>query len=128
VNLLLDTHALLWFYLDDPQLGRTAEAAIRDPNNRTFVSPASYWELAIKISVGKYTLGESFDEFIQHAIYDNGFPVLPIEPWHVSPLLALRYHHRDPFDRMLIVQAMIEKMNIVSNDAVFDQYPIFRIW
>jgi PIN domain nuclease of toxin-antitoxin system len=92
VNQLLDTHALLWFYLDDPQLGIAAEAAIRDPNNRTFVSPASYWELAIKISVGKYTLAESFDDFIQHAIYDNGFTVLSIEPKHASALISLPYH------------------------------------
>ena len=125
---LLDTHALLWFYLDDPQLSRKADATIRDPNNVTLISPASYWELAIKISVGKYKLTESFDDFIQHSVHDNGFTILPIEPRHASPLVSLPFHHRDPFDRLLIAQAMIEKLAIVSNDSVFDQYPISRLW
>ncbi|MCI0463157.1 MAG: type II toxin-antitoxin system VapC family toxin [Gemmataceae bacterium] len=82
MRLLLDTHALLWFYLGDAQLSATARTAITDPRNSKLVSPASYWELAIKVSLGKYVLTETYDEFIQHAIFDNGFVVLSGEPKH----------------------------------------------
>jgi PIN domain nuclease of toxin-antitoxin system len=126
--LLLDTHALLWFYLGDAQLSSAARTAISDPRNGKFVSPAAYWELAIKVSLGKYVLTETYDEFIQHAIHDNGFGILPVEPRHTAVLITLPYHHKDPFDRLLISQAQVEGMAIVSADAVFDQYPITRLW
>lgn len=80
MKVLLDTHALLWFYLGDPQLSGAARTAITDPGNSKLVSPASYWELAIKMSLGKYVLTESYDEFIQHAIFDNGFAILRPNP------------------------------------------------
>jgi PIN domain nuclease of toxin-antitoxin system len=86
VRLLLDTHTLLWFYLGDPQLSRAAEAAIVDPVNAKLVSPASYWEIAIKLSMKKYTLHVPFEKFIQEAVFDNGFEILPIEPRHTTAL------------------------------------------
>lgn len=80
MRLLLDTHALLWFYLDDPQLSRTAKAAIVDLGNVKRVSPASLWEIAIKLSMKRYILHVSYEAFIQEAILDNGFEILPISP------------------------------------------------
>jgi PIN domain nuclease of toxin-antitoxin system len=128
VNVLLDTHALLWYYLDDPQLSPSAEQAIADPANRVFVSPASHWEIAIKLSTGKYALQVPFPVFVQEAIHDNGFTILPIETRHTAELVSLPYHHRDPFDRMLVAQAIAEGMPILSADLILDSYPIRRIW
>jgi PIN domain nuclease of toxin-antitoxin system len=128
VRLLLDTHTLLWFYLDDPQLSGTAKALILDPGNLKLVSPASYWEIAIKVSIGKYVLTEPYDDLIQHAVFDNGFDILPVEPRHTGALIGLAFHHKDPFDRLLIAQALVEGIPIVSNDVVLDQYPITRLW
>jgi PIN domain nuclease of toxin-antitoxin system len=106
VRLLLDTHALLWFYLGDPQLSNPAMAAIVDPINIKLISPATYWEIAIKLNTGKYTLSVSYDEFVQEAVYDNGFMILPIEPRHTAALISLPCHHKDLFDRMLVGQAI----------------------
>jgi PIN domain nuclease of toxin-antitoxin system len=128
VRLLLDTQALLGFYLGHVQLSSTARSAIADPGNSKLVSPASYWELASKISLGKYALTESYDEFIQHAIFDNGFAILPVEPKHTAALISLPHHHKDPFDRLLVAQALVEGIRLVSVDAALNQYPITRLW
>ena len=128
MRILLDTHALLWFYLGDSKLSHPARTAIEEPTNTKLVSPASYWELAIKLSLGKYVLTESYDEFIQHAILDNGFLILPVEPQHTSQVAALPFvsGHKDPFDRLLVAQAIVEKIPIVSDDEALDQYPVDR--
>ena len=128
MRLLLDTHALLWFYLGDSQLSRPAQDSIIDPSNIKLISPASYWEIAIKLSIQKYTLQVSYDEFIQEAVFDNGFEILPIEPRHTAALISLTFHHKDPFDRMLIAQATVEGIPIVSVDSKFDPCPITRLW
>lgn len=128
MNVLLDSHSLLWHYLDDPKLGAVAKATIVDPANRILVSAASHWEIAIKLSTGKYTLHVPFPAFVQEAILDNGFTILPIKPGHTAELIALPYHHRDPFDRLIIAQAIVEKLPVVSIDPAFDLYPIQRIW
>ncbi|MFO0967730.1 MAG: type II toxin-antitoxin system VapC family toxin [Gemmataceae bacterium] len=128
MNLLLDTHALLWYYLDDPHLSPAAKAAIADPANQIFLSPASHWEVAIKLSTGKYTLQVPFPVFVQEAIFDNGFLVLPINPGHTAELISLPYHHRDPFDRLIVAQAIAERMGVLSADPVLDRYPIRRLW
>ena len=128
MRLLLDTHTLLWFALNDPQLSDTAMKLVMDPANEKLVSPASYWEIAIKISIGKYTLSKPFDVFMQEAIDKNGFGYSHIEPKHTAPLTTLPFHHRDPFDGLLIVQAMVEEIPIVSGDRAFDDYPIKRLW
>ncbi len=128
MRLLLDTHAFLWFVLGDSQLSSTALFLILDPANTKLVSPASYWEIAIKISVRKYTLHEPYEAFMQRGIFGNGFVVLPIEPRHTAVLTTLPFHHRDPFDRLLVAQAMVEKIPILSNDPAFDAYPITRLW
>src|SRR5205823_11116823 len=119
---------LVWFYLGDARLSGPAQAAINNPVNDKRVSPASYWELAIKVSLGKYVLTESYEDFIQHAIVDNGFAILHIEPKHTAALISLPYHHKDPFDRLLVGQALVEGMPLVSVDPRLDQYPITRLW
>ena len=118
MRLLLDTHAFLWFILDEPQLSATARALIADPGNEIDVSPATYWEIAIKIRLGKYILPDPFQEFMEREIAINRFNILHIEPRHVAPLTILPFHHKDPFDRLLVAQAMVEQIPLVSNDSV----------
>ncbi len=128
MNLLLDTQALLWFALDDPQLSRTADSLIRDPANAKFVSPASYWEIAIKMSTGKYTLSVPHATFFESAIANNGFHVLHIEPRHTAVVATLPFHHKDPFDRLLVAQALAEGFAVVSSDPALNPYGIQRLW
>lgn len=128
MKLLLDTHTLLWFVLGDSQLSAAARCAIEDPANLKLVSPAAYWEIAIKISIGKYALHEPYEIFMDRAIQQNGFLILHIEPQHTALLTNLAYHHRDPFDRLMIAQAMVEGLTLVSADTAFDAYSIQRLW
>ncbi|HXE55804.1 MAG TPA: type II toxin-antitoxin system VapC family toxin [Tepidisphaeraceae bacterium] len=128
MRLLLDTHAFLWYVLDDPKLSAAAKTAINDPDTDILVSPASYWEIAIKISINKYLLSVPYEEFWRHGIGDNDFDVLPIDIAHTGALLTLPFHHKDPFDRLLVAQAIVEKIPLVSADAVLDAYPIIRVW
>jgi PIN domain nuclease of toxin-antitoxin system len=128
VNLLLDTHAWLWFVLGDPQLSVGARNHILDPANFKFVSPASYWEISIKISLGKYALSAPYPQFMRRAITGNGFKFLHISPRHTERVSVLPLHHRDPFDRLLIAQALVEGMSFVSNDGNFAPYGLSVIW
>ena len=128
MRLLLDTHTLLWFALTDPQLSGTATSLIMDPDNEKLVSPASYWEIAIKISIKKYALSKPYEVFMDEAIDKNGFGYLHIEPKHTAALTTLPFHHKDPFDRLLIAQAIIEGIPIISGDTVLDSYPVKRLW
>jgi len=128
MNLLLDTHTLLWFVLGEAHLNAVARQLIEDATNPKFVSPATYWEIAIKISIGKYALNEPYETFIDRAIRQNGFFILPIEPRHTALLINMPFHHRDPFDRLIIAQAIVEGIAIVSADPVFDDYSVQRLW
>ena len=125
---LLDTHAFLWYVLDDPALSAPARSAIDEPSAAVFISPASFWEVAIKISIGKYALTVPYEIFWQRSIEGNGFAILPIEVRHAAALTTLPFHHKDPFDRLLAAQAMVEDIPLISNDAALDAYPIRRIW
>jgi PIN domain nuclease of toxin-antitoxin system len=126
--MLLDTHAFLWFITDDPRLSVTGKATIANPAHDILISPASYWELAIKIRLGKYPLSVPFETFITRGIIDNRFHILPIEPRHAAAVATLPFHHRDPFDRLIIAQAIVEQVSLVSADTAFDAYPISRLW
>ena len=131
MKLLPDTHTVLWFYLADPQLSVAASAAIVDPANEKWVSPASYWEVAIKISTGKYAIAQPFEDFWQYAIDMNGFSVLHIQTRHAAVVARLPFPptgHRDPFDRLIVAQAKVEGMTIVSSDPKLDAYGITRLW
>jgi PIN domain nuclease of toxin-antitoxin system len=125
---LLDTHSLLWFTLGDPQLSRAALALINDPANDKLVSPATYWEIAIKVSIGKLTLNQPYEDFMDRGIRQNGFDILHIEPRHTAALVAMPSHHKDPFDRLLVAQALIEGIPIVSGDVALDPYGVTRLW
>jgi PIN domain nuclease of toxin-antitoxin system len=128
VRLLLDTHSFLWFVLADAQLSAAARAAISDPANEVFISPATYWEIAIKVRTGKYALAGSYLNFVQHNIDANDFDILPIEVKHTAVVAVLPFHHRDPFDRLLIAQALVEDLTLVSNESLFDSYGVKRLW
>jgi PIN domain nuclease of toxin-antitoxin system len=114
--------------LGDPRLVGTALSQILDSSQAKLVSPASYWEIAIKISLGKYSLNEPYEAFMQRGIAGNGFSVLPIEPKHTAALTTLPFHHRDPFDRLLVAQALVEQVPILSADTALDAYGVNRIW
>lgn len=127
-SLLLDAHTMLWFFWDDPQLSARAKALIEDANNRKLVSVATCWEIAIKVGLGKLDLGESSRSFLPREIARNNFELLPISLDHATMVEGLVAHHRDPFDRLLVAQAMTEGLTLVSADAIFDQYGISRVW
>jgi PIN domain nuclease of toxin-antitoxin system len=105
-----------------------ARALIEDLNNEKLISKASLWEMAIKVSIGKLILADRFDELIPKQIVLNGFDLLNIEMRHVCVVANLPFHHRDPFDRLLIAQSMAEQFPIVSNDSKFDDYQVHRLW
>lgn len=128
MRVLLDTHALLWFLLADHKLSQRAQGMISDAETVVEISPASYWEIAIKISLGKYELPEPYAQFMERELRINDFSILPILPRHTALLTNLPFHHRDPFDRLLIAQSMAEAIPLVSCDQNFDAYAISRIW
>ena len=122
MKLLLDTHVFLWFIMGSPLLSGENRALIEDEKNRKFISVASLWEIAIKSSMGKLGLSAPFDQLIPQQLSLNGFELLQIEISHLAAVTTLPFHHRDPFDRLLIAQALAENMPIVSSDSAFDVY------
>lgn len=128
MKLLLDTHTLLWFIAGSVSLSALARTSIEDAANEKFVSIVSIWETAIKISIGKMSLSAPFDVLFPHQIQINGFELLLVKVEHTSVVTTLPFHHRDPFDRLLIAQAIEEKMTVVSADGGFDDYGITRLW
>lgn len=128
MRLLLDTHALVWYTHADPNLPTTAQAAIQNGANEVWISPASYWEIAIKVHLGKWQLNHPYAAFMNIVLNQYGFQILPILPEHTARLIGLPNYHRDPFDRLLAAQAMAGGMPIVSVDATFDQYGVTRVW
>lgn len=118
---LLDTHSFLWFINGDEQLSEKAKIAILDPNATKYVSIISFWEITIKISLGKIKLDMAYQDLQQH-VSVNGFEILPITFEHTIELTTLDFHHRDPFDRIIIAQALIEKFLLISKDRNFDKY------
>lgn len=128
MTLLLDTHSFLWFWWDDPQLSEPAKQAICDPTNRKLISTASCWEIAIKVSRKKLDLGVPYRGFIHQHMVRNNFELLQITDEHLAWLVDLPFHHKDPFDRLLVAQALYEQIPIVSVDPQFDAYRVTRIW
>lgn len=128
MKLLLDTHTLLWFIGGSKDLSAQARAFIEDNSNSKFVSIVSIWETAIKVSIGKMTLMTAFDELFPEQLNVNGFELLPVRIDHTSMVSTLPFHHRDPFDRLLVAQALSESMSILSVDDVFDSYGVNRLW
>jgi len=128
MRLLLDTQALLWFDEGSSRLSHRAKALLEDPMNDLLLSAASYWEIAIKVSTKKLVLATPFHEFITRVIADNSLTILPIEVVHCAELISLPFHHRDPFDRVMIAQSIIERVPVVTSDDQFEKYPVTRLW
>jgi PIN domain nuclease of toxin-antitoxin system len=128
MKLLLDTHAFLWFIGGDDRLSPSARALIEDTNNVVYLSVASLWEMAIKISLGRLQLAQPFETFIPHQLSLNRIGLLGVTISHAAKVATLPFHHRDPFDRLLVAQAQIEQMLLVSGDAAFDAYSVTRLW
>jgi PIN domain nuclease of toxin-antitoxin system len=128
MRLLLDTHAFLWFLMGDPRISSSARSLIEDETHEKVLSVASLWEIAIKVGLGKLTLAEPFEVLIPREIDQAGFITLPITLPHAAIVSKLPHHHRDPFDRLLIAQAMAEGMSILSADSALDAYAITRLW
>jgi PIN domain nuclease of toxin-antitoxin system len=128
MNLLLDTHTFLWFVGGDERLSKTARTLIEDPSNLVFLSQASLWEMAIKISLGKLSLSQPFETLINEQLEENQIQLLGITLQHAAGLISLPFFHRDPFDRMLIVQAQAEKLTLVSQDSPMGSYGVEIAW
>ena len=128
MKLLLDNHALLWFCEGNAALSATARAAMEDDTNERYVSHATAWEVAIKVGLGKLNLQVPYDVLFPQVLSANGFAVLVPDFRHYKALLTLPYRHRDPFDRLLIAQAMVEGMTLVSCDPAMPAYGVPLLW
>ncbi len=125
---LLDTHAFLWLITGDDRLSTRAKTIFLDQGNSLFFSAACMWELCIKVSLGKLTLKSGWRKVISDEMETNVIHWLPIEKQHCTELTNLPFHHRDPFDRMLIAQAKVESMTLLSRDRQLSAYGIMRVW
>jgi PIN domain nuclease of toxin-antitoxin system len=128
MKFLLDTHALLWILSEDKRLSEDAKNEYLNRENTIFLSMASIWEMSIKISLNKLKLRNSVEKIVEEHVVGNDIKLLRIESSHIYPLQKLPFYHRDPFDRLIICQAMYEKMPIISSDKNFDLYSVKRIW
>lgn len=125
---LLDTHAFLWWITNDPRLTTRVLQFVRDPTHSIFLSAASGWEIAIKAGIGKLNLSDDLDAFIDEQVTLNHIDVLPVQMSHALFVRKLPGHHRDPFDRLLIAQSLIEGMPLVTVDPLIVRYPVQTIW
>ena len=124
MSLLLDTQVFLWWVNDDPRLGAKARKALEDAGIEVVFSAASAWEIAIKARLGRLHAPPDLATFLTDQITINGFRVLPIKLEHAARVRHLDDHHRDPFDRLLVAQAILEGLTLVTSDAVMDRYPV----
>ena len=128
MKVLLDTHTSLWFVTGSTNLSDNARKFIEDPANEMLLSIASLWEIAIKTSLGKVNLATSFADLIPAQLTLNGIAILDIKVDHLSKLTLLPFHHRDPFDRLIVCQALVEQIPLLCIDEVFDKYGVTRYW
>ncbi len=137
MRLLLDTHAFLWFIEADARLSSLAAAAIGDPDNERFLSVASIWEIAIKVRNGKLQMKgpDPLDVILTQQITATQVNLLPVEFSHAVNVHAMPFarashgsDHKDPFDRLIVSQALVERLTLVSSDSVFDRYGVTRCW
>jgi PIN domain nuclease of toxin-antitoxin system len=127
MNYLLDTNALLWAMEKNPLLKQKAQKTITDPSNDIYVSIASLWEIAIKLSIGKLDLTQTLDDIIKELSKQN-YLILPISIEAIKIIRTLPFHHRDPFDRVIIAQALADDLHIITSDKKFDDYSVKRHW
>ena len=127
MDLLLDTHAFIWFISGDAALPPKVIDAIKNVENKCFISVASLWEIAIKSSLKKLELKADFDRIVDF-LADNDIEILPITFEHLQRVLTLEFHHRDPFDRIIISQGLVERLTILSKDEHFPRYTDRILW
>jgi PIN domain nuclease of toxin-antitoxin system len=125
---LLDTHTFLWWITDDPKLSLRVRGIMSDGENEIFISAVTGWEIAIKTQIGRLKLPDEPQRFILEQLKINGMKSLPIEMRHALHISTLPIHHQDPFDRMLIAQAQLEELPVLSSDPEFGKYEVTIIW
>jgi PIN domain nuclease of toxin-antitoxin system len=128
MKLLLDTHTFLWFIEGNLNLNKTARSLIEDEGNQRFLSIASLWEMAIKVSINKLTLHTAFIDLVMQQVYGNAIEVLEIRPAHLDVLAKMPFHHKYPFDRLIIAQSIAESIAVISKDNEFGKYPVTLLW
>lgn len=124
MDIILDTQIILWAINGDKRLTKKDSLVFLDPDNTLYFSIAGYWEIAIKTSIGKLQLSDQWPKIIKREMQHNFIKLLPITMQHCNCLAKLPFHHRDPFDRIIIAQAQIEKMTLLSSDSQFKKYSI----
>ncbi len=127
MNLLIDTHALIWFITDNDKLPLKTKQIIENKENNCYVSIATYWEIGIKNSIGRLDLKSDLEEIFQ-IIEETGFETLPITTNQILKNANLEFHHQYPFDRIIIAQSLTEKMTIITKDRQFENYNVPIIW
>lgn len=125
---LLDTHTLLWIVTDDSQLSNRVKKLFLDEQNELYISVASLWEMAIKVSLNRLELGQSLTDFYYKHVIGNKIKLLDLKVEHLAVLETLEFHHKDPFDRLIVCQSIVEKIPVLSSDKAFLKYPVKRIW
>ena len=128
MNILLDSHTLIWFSQNSPQLSSSAIKILEDRNNLLFLSLVSVWEIQIKVQLGKLNLDISLSEIVKDQTKINDVQILPLKLSHIWTLDTLPYYQKDPFDHLLISQAITENLIILGVDSVFNSYPVQKIW
>lgn len=128
MRVLLDTHAILWWITEDRRLSAQARKVLADGGNDLLLSAASGWEIAIKASLGRITLPVPIARFLSEQLQRNGIGTLPIEMRHALRVHAIPLLHRDPFDRLLVAQAQLEKLHILTSDPQIAQYDVETLW
>jgi PIN domain nuclease of toxin-antitoxin system len=128
MKFIADTHAFIWFVTDSPQLSGEAKKAFEASENERVLSVASIWEIAIKASLGRLSFDKPLEQFLPEQFALNHVRLLDISTAHALRVANLPFHHRDPFDRMIIAQSLTENLPVLSKDDAFDAYGIKRIW
>ena len=124
---LLDTHALLWMISGDSRLSERVCEIVRDPKNKLFFSMAGYWELCIKLSLGKLSLQKNWEKHLDNELKTNGIQMLSIYPEHCREVVNLPFIHRDPFDRLMIAQCHVEFASLLSAEGQMKKYPNLNV-
>lgn len=127
MDFLVDTHAIIWFITDDEKLPQNVKETIQRKENNCYASIVSFWEIGIKYSLGRLILNSDIDAIFQ-IIEDSGFEILPVSPKHIVTNTNLPFHHQDPFDRLLIAQALTENLILLSKDHQFSNYDVSLFW
>ena len=128
MKVLLDTHAFLWFINGSDRLSLRARETIEEPSNHRYLSIASLWEISIKISLDRLKIEMSLRDLVERQVVDNDIQILHINSHHLERLSQLQFYHKDPFDRLIISQGLVEEISIITKDTLFFQYSVSTLW